>query len=101
MSSSVDKLTLCTSRGLKRASELKQQSTELATTAQSLALQIEAVQQKVDSALSSAKTSKDRAANEHKNKVREYNVAVSELGRLEEELEDKRDNRNLLRAVSI
>lgn len=100
LSQRIDKLTDHTRQGLSRTEKLKAQSAELASAAQSLKCRIGDVQVRVNRAMDATETKLSRSITQYNHKVDEYNSVQLELMQVEGELEDQKDNRTLLRAVS-
>ncbi|CZR68789.1 uncharacterized protein PAC_18688 [Phialocephala subalpina] len=101
LSQRVDVLTTQTGKGLAASASLKQQSAELAQKAQRLNLQIKNTREEVESQLDAKNDAYSRAVDVHNERVDECNKAISELNELEEKLEDKRDDRALLRVGRV
>lgn len=98
---SVGVLTTQTKKGRDEAADLKVQSVELSARAKSLNARIAQAKKDMEAELEVKNKSLNRVNYQYNAKLNDYKEAVEELNELEEELEDRKDNRALLRAVSI
>lgn len=98
---SVGVLTTQTKKGRDEAADLKEQSIELSGRARSLNTRIAQAKKNMEGELEAKSKSLNSTIDQYNERVGDYNEVVEELNQLEEELEDRKDNRALLRAVSI